>query len=363
MSVWQWHNWLPEVDEINRFSRGEGNTSLVRSVRIGRELGMPNLYFKLENLNPTGSYKDRFACAVVSTMLQKRQRFCVSTSSGNTGSALAAYCAAANIKCLIALVDGTPEDKRLQMKVYGAQLLEVRDFGKDAIVTQQVFDILAAFALEKDIPFPVSAYKFFPEGMKGVETIAYEIMESGKPDHIFSPAGGGGLTLAVAKGAKRFSDEKSLALPHIHCVQPFGNNTIAGPLLSGARAAIVLEKSGTTISGLQVPGVLDGNDVISLCRASGGTGHLVTDEEVFHWHKALATEEGIFCEPAAAVALAGAANAVKYGVIQPHQHVVCLVTGSGFKNLAVVRDRFGLPATPTIESGQFGKYLEQFIND
>jgi threonine synthase len=88
----------------------------------------------------------------------------------------------------------------------------------------------------------------------------------------------------------------------------------------------------TSISGLQVPSVLDGNDVIAACRRSGGTGHLVDDEMVFETQRRLAREEGVFCEPAAAVSVAAALQACRDKYIDPRANVVCLITGSGFKD-------------------------------
>lgn len=68
------------------------------------------------------------------------------------------------------------------------------------------------------------------------------------------------------------------------------------------------------------------------CRATGGTGYLVDDQQVFQMQQGLAREEGIFCEPAGAVALTGAAEAVRKGEISKDSRVVCLVTGSAFKD-------------------------------
>src|SRR5690606_18924305 len=145
--------------------------------------------------------------------------------------ALAAYCGAAGIKCMIIAEEGAPRDKLLQMQLYGAQVYEVKGFGKDAVVTEKVFHTLHRFATNAGLSLPVSAYLYCAEGMKGVETISYEILEELNAHHIFSPAGGGGLTLAVARGAKSFDDHSpSRSCPKIHCVQPEGNNTIAGAL-------------------------------------------------------------------------------------------------------------------------------------
>jgi threonine synthase len=81
-----------------------------------------------------------------------------------------------------------------------------------------------------------------------------------------------------------------------------------------------------------------------MCKASGGSGHLVTDDEVFDLQKKLAMQEGIYCEPAGAVALAGALKAVKQGIIPKDEPVICLVTGHGFKDAASI-DRITKAAT------------------
>ena len=108
---------------------GEGNTPLIPSSRIGRMLGVRNLWFKLESCNPSGSYKDRFACAAVSGMRAAGKTRVIATSSGNTGAALAAYCAAAGIECRIAIVETAPDGKLRQMMAYGAHIFRVRGFG------------------------------------------------------------------------------------------------------------------------------------------------------------------------------------------------------------------------------------------
>lgn len=337
--IWTYHTLLPSVEENYRIYLGEGNTPLVKSKTIGPDLGIEHLYFKLETVNPSGSYKDRFAASAVAGLLQQGARVCLATSSGNTGAALAAYCAAAHLPCLLVVVDGAPVGKMKQMQLYGAETLMVKDFGKDQKVTQQVFQELEMIAADQSSPVQISAYQYAPQGMAGVETIAFEIAQwlSGKEAHVFSPAGGGGLTLAVARGFSRWKDAHAgFVLPAVHCVQPEGNNTIAGPLAEDNTHAKSITRSTTAISGLQVPNVIDGDEVIRLSRASGGTGHVVSDEAVFALQQRLAREEGIYCEPAGAVALAGALQAVEQESVSRDVPLICLITGHGFKDPASV---------------------------
>lgn len=348
--MWKYNNLLPPMSEDFRVCLGEGNTPLIHSRSIGLELGIPNLYFKLENLNPSGSYKDRFAALVVSIMKSKNQQLCLATSSGNTGAALAAYCAAAGIKCFVVVVDGAPVAKIKQMQLYGAYTYTIKGFGKDPLITDEVFKILEKLTAAMNLPIPISAYHYCPEGMQGVQTIAYEILEGlNEVDHVFSPAGGGGLTLAIGRGVIRYGKQHKLSrIPKIHCVQPEGNDTIASPLRYKKNGAQRIKYATTAISGLQVPNVVDGDETVSTCRLLGGNGYVVSDREIFNWQKKLAQQEGIFCEPAGAVSLAGLALSIQNKEVKASDKVVCLITGSGFKDMLSIDKNFGLSEIQTI---------------
>ena len=351
MSIWKYADRFTTVAPPHRISLGEGDTPLLHSRSIGPQVGMHNLFFKLETTNPTGSYKDRFAAAAIADMVAQGKKRCVATSSGNTGSALAAYCAAADISCHIAIVETAPQGKLLQMLAYGAQLYRVQGFGIDPDVTEQTFDRVRQCGQSEDAALQISAFCDSPVGMRGVQTISYELLEQAPqfPDHVFCPAGGGGLTLAIARGLESATDEtqSQSASTRVHCVQPQGNDTIASALRTGRTHAESVHCQ-TSISGLQVPNVMDGDDVIAACRATGGTGYTVADDDVYTLQAQLAAEEGIFCEPAAAVALAGALQAMKLQEVSPHETVICLVTGSAFKDPPSLERMAGSHPCPSI---------------
>lgn len=333
--IWKYSHLLPSFSEDAKITLGEGNTPLVKSNRIGKALGLDRLYFKLEQTNPTGSYKDRFASFAIADLLQKKSPVCIATSSGNAGSALSAYAAAAGIKCFLAIVDGAPIGKLMQMRAYGAETLMVKGFGLDTQVTNDVMDGLQALAKGLGIPVHISAYHYSPLAMEGVQTMAFEIAEEipGFQGHLFPPVGGGGMTLAIIRGFKKWKESHSdFQIPKVHCVQPAGNDTIATALRNGRDKAQPLERCLSAISGLQVPNVIDGDRLIQECRSTGGTGYAVPDEEVYTCQEMLAEMEGIYAEPAGAVALAGVMRAVKNGEINRQDHVVCIVTGHGFKD-------------------------------
>ncbi len=357
MSIWRFADLLPSPRPEHQITLGEGNTPLVRSRRIGPAAGMTQLYFKIEASNPTGSYKDRFAASAISHMHQEGKSRVLGTSSGNTGSAVAAYAAAAGLTCEMAIVEPAPEGKLQQMLAYGAMLYRVKGFGLDAEISHASFEYLKGRASAADSALQVSAYCYSPLGMAGVQTISYELAEQqealARPiEHVLCPAGGGGLTLAVSNGFIQLAAKGKISrLPKVHCVQPEGNNTIAGPLRDGRDKAQSVACT-SNISGLQVPSVMDGDEVIANCRTTGGTGHLVSDEAIFAMHNRLAKEEGIYSEPAGAVALASLLEMVDAGVIDREAVVVCLVTGSGFKDPASVARMNQTAECPTLKIEQ-----------
>ena len=365
--IWKYSSLLLPAEERNKLSLGEGNTPLIRSRQLGPRLGLKNLYFKLEMVSPSGSYKDRFAAAAVTDLLQKAKHFCFATSSGNTGASLAAYCAASNIKCFLAIVETAPVGKIQQMQVYGADIIIIKDFGKDFNVSERVMKELEALAGEYHSPVQISSYAYSPIGMTGVQTIAYEIAESPLSIsnlHVFSPAGGGGLSLALTKGFKRWKETfPNFKIPPVHCVQPVGNNTIAGQLRNGSMKAKRIEKSTTTISGLQVPNILDGDELIELCREFGGKGYVVTDKLIYTCQRQMAIEEGIFCEPAGAVALAGLRKALDDQEINKKDHIVCLVTGHGFKDPVSAKRNGAYSPIKSLNADETFRYIRSKLNN
>jgi threonine synthase len=302
---------------------GEGGTPLVRSVRIGNFLGLSSLYFKLESCNPSGSYKDRFIAAEIRLLRERGVRSCLATSSGNTGSALAAYCARFGIRCTIIVNEHAPAAKLAQMQAHGARVLRVRDFVTSASVTQEVYAELDRASRRYGAPLVVSAYRYCPQGMIGVESLGRELQDVPKLKHVFVPVGGGGLYSATVRGLDG-TDVR------VHAAQPDGCSTVVAAWQRGDDEIRTIA-STTRISGLSVPSDIDASLALRLLRSNGGCGFAVTDDEVFEAQKQLLEYEGIYCEPAGAAALAAVAQARRRGVTAD-ETTVCLVTGHGFKD-------------------------------
>ena len=323
-----------------RATLGEGNTPLIPSVSIGPKLGLKNLYFKLENCNPTGSYKDRFIAAEITRLLNERVTACVATSSGNTGASLASYCARYGIRCSIIVSPETPPGKLVQMRAHGSRLFLVKHFIASAEVTSKVLATLERLSGERNLALVVSAYRYCPEGMRGVESISTELAEQlseqlserlsgqrGGIDHVFVPVGGGGLFTAVCRGFEHAPGPR----PKVHVVQPRGCPTVVDAFERGVDVVRAVE-STTKISGLSVPFDADATLALNTLRKNGGHAFGVEDEEVYEAQRLMLAEEGIYCEPAGATALAGLRRAVAKEMVQRDDTIVCPVTGHGFKD-------------------------------
>lgn len=310
---------------------GEGDTPLVTSRRIGPGHGAENLYFKLESCNPSGSYKDRFIAAEMKLMLDRGARSCMATSSGNTGSSLAAYSARYGLHCVIFVNEGAPSGKLRQMQAHGARVVRVPAFVNDPSVTEEVMCTLEQFSTDNNVPLVISAFRYCPAGMRSVESISRELINQlhGDPiEGVFVPVGGGGLYSAVVQGF-----QSAIArTPKIHAVQPARCSTVAASFR--LRTTAITPVTGTTrISGLSVPSDIDGTLALRRLRECGGSAFELTDEEILEAQRLLLTEEGIYCEPAGAAALSGWLHAIEGGLISPVGNYVCLVTGHGFKDV------------------------------
>ncbi|MGH9523730.1 MAG: pyridoxal-phosphate dependent enzyme [Terriglobales bacterium] len=306
---------------------GEGNTPLVESVAIGPQFDI-RLWFKLESCNPTGSYKDRFIAAQVTEFLRDAVTACIATSSGNTGSSLAAYCARCGITCAIFVNEHAPSGKLHQMQGHGARVFRIRDFITSPEITMDVYRRLRRISDENSIPVVVSAFRYCPDAMRAVQGIAQELAGqlSESLDHVFVPVGGAGLFVALCRGFAASS-----SAPSVHAVQPEGCATVVSAHREG-RDKILPITSTTRVSGLAVPFDIDASVAVQELRRSGGAGIAVSDSEVFAAQRMMLRQEGIWAEPAGAAALAGCIRAVRDGRVTAGQAVVCLVTGHGFKD-------------------------------
>ncbi|MFS0821543.1 threonine synthase [Bacillus sp. 1P02SD] len=333
--IWRFQDLLPTVSAHNQITLGEGNTPLVKSQRIAKELGLSSLYFKLESTNPTGSYKDRIAALGISWALENNRSACIGTSSGNAGASVAAYAARAGIPYHLLVLEQMSEAKMTQIVIYGANVTRINGFGESEQVGNLVFEYIEQQAQKKNWELMITAYKYNPIAMEAVQTISFEVFQNlnnQTPDAVFVPVGGGGLFTGIWKGFSTLNERNlSKKVPQLVAVQPSGCSNIVRAWKEDS--SIPLGGDSTSeISGLQVPNPPDGSEVLKVLNEQHGWGEMIDDQSTWKWQEKLAIDEGILCEPAAAISLAGVEKALIEGRITTDSEVVCILTGAGFKD-------------------------------
>ncbi|MBP1988559.1 pyridoxal-phosphate dependent enzyme [Paenibacillus eucommiae] len=338
--IWKYEALLPNISTDNQVTLGEGNTPLVKSRNIGRELGLNHLYYKLESANPTGSYKDRIAAVGVSWALEQGKEACIGTTSGNAGASIAAYAASSGLPYHLLVLESILEAKLMQVVVYDAQVKKIKGFGESAAVGSKVFTYIDEQSVKNNWEVLITAFKFNPTAMMGVKTISYELFNDfggQSPDAVFIPVGGGGLFTGIAKG---FEDvvqhEKDARFPSLVAVQSAGCSNIVQAWKLG-EAEPVPGDSTSQISGLQVPNSLDGKEVLEVLNAGNGWGESVPDTSTWSWQERLASRDGILCEPASAITMAAVEQALQAGRIHKDSVVVCVISGAGYKDMGRVQ--------------------------
>ena len=340
---------LPLRDRAMLATLGEGNTPLIPSRYLARELGLPQLFFKLETTNPSGSYKDRLMACEVSLMREEGCSVCLGPSTGNAGAALAAYAARFDIRCFIYATEMAEESKLQQMLFYGARVQRIRGFGSSSDYTEKVFAALQDLALRSDAHLVCSAFHYNPVAMEAVKTIAFEICEQlgGAPDQVFVPIAGGGLLSAIWKGFREFRKLGQIELlPKVNGVQSAGCPTVVRGVREGTLPAA--EVSSTVIGTLAAPFAPDGELALRSILDSGGWGFDPRDEEILAAQSLLAVREGIFAEPIGAASVAGVIRARQENRVDPRDRIVCLISGHGFKDPESVASANRKRAVPAI---------------
>jgi threonine synthase len=303
-------------------SLGEGETPVLELRTLARRLGIPEFWIKAEWLNPTGSYKDRIAVETIRDAVRRGSRGWIGTSSGNGGAAMSAYAARAGLPGFLCVAADAPREKLQSIVPYGMTMLPMVSIGV------REMDEIAALAHEYELKLAVTAYRYNPEGMSGAEAIGAELVREGPFSHVYVPTGGGGLLVAVARGL----DPSSSDGPTMVCVQPRGCGPVARHL-EGEIGTPEIGTCTTTISGLQLPTPPDGVLATAAVRHSGGWGCLVSDDEAWDTQATLAEIEGVFVEPASALAVSAIVQDFRSGRLTKDDRPIAILTGSGLKDL------------------------------
>lgn len=351
--IWRYAARLPLTDAEHIVSLGEGDTPIVQSSRLGVEVGLPQLYFKNEGLNPTGSYKDRIASVGISYLRQLGRRAWAATSSGNAGASLAAYGARAAADGYLFTLESAPRAKIAQIISYGPRVMSVKRLGYEPAAEKATWVNIAALCAANDWLMLITARSNSPHAMEGAKTIAYEIcqqLDGEAPDVVYVPVGGGGLISCIWKGFKEWHAAGRIArLPRMVAVQPLGCDPITQAWQAGRPVEQIDECSGA-VSGISLTSPPDGDLVLADLRESDGWAISIADEDTYRSQSELAGHEGLFVEPAAAVVWAAARADRLNGRLKGDETVVALLTGIGFKDSAAVQRMSDDKPLPLIEA-------------
>jgi threonine synthase len=317
----RYRDFLPVTDATPRLSLGEGFTPLVRLSRLGAELGVANLYAKVEGANPTGSFKDRGMVVAVSKAVEEGASAIICASTGNTSASAAAYAAAAGIEAVVVLPRGQIAlGKLVQALVAGARVVAI-DGNFD-----QALAIVRALAEQDDHPVTL-VNSVNPHRIYGQRTAAFEICDDlGRaPDILAIPVGNAGNISAYWAGFRDYAGAGRIGeLPRMWGFQAAG----AAPLVSGRR----VDHPETVATAIRIGDPASGDQALAARDESGGVIEAVTDDEILAAYRDLARLEGIFCEPSSAAGVAGLRAAARAGRLDAESLIVCVLTGHGLKD-------------------------------
>ena len=339
--VWRWTELLPVLDPTRIVTLGEGGTPFLRSERLARTCGVRELWLKSDAANPTGSLKDRSITVSATKAVEFGYGVLACDSTGNKASSTAAYAARAGLASVVFCPKDTPRPKMAQAVFFGARLIRVD--GHYSQINAMYRRLIASGRVKwydcgTDNPFRY----------EGKKTYAYEIAQDlgwRVPDRVLHPAAGG---MSLVKTWKGFNELRTLGwvdrLPKMTVVQAARCAPIVLSWKQGLPRVAAIEKQSTAASALAAadPGLL-GDRALHTVRASGGSGIAVDETEILDAVRLLG-QDGLMIEPSGAVTVAAVRRGVREGSIDPGESVVCVLTGSGFKDFDRILDLVEIPS-------------------
>lgn len=317
-SLWRYAASFPVAIEAP-ITMGEGMTPLIeRAFRRGKA------HFKLEWFAPTGSFKDRGATVMISTLRQQGIDRVLEDSSGNGGAAIAAYAAAGGLRSKILVPAYTQPGKIVQMRAYGADIELIPGTRQDTAdaAERQAAEIFYA------------SHNWQALFLQGTKTLAYELWEDlgfRAPDNVIIPAGAGSNVLGCDIGFTELARRGEIArLPRLFAVQPVNCAPIHASFAAGVDHYIPVDTKPTIAEGTSIAKPIRTAEVLAAIRRSAGATVAVTDDAIIAAMNDLATV-GLYAEPTSASAAAALSNLWRDGVIAPDQTTVVVLTGTGLK--------------------------------
>ena len=326
--VWRFRDLLPIVDNPeNVVTLREGNTPLYDLPRCAKAAGIDWLLAKHQGMNPTGSFKDTGMTAALSVAAERKFEWVACASTGNTSAAMAAYAARAGLRSIVFIPEG---------KIAWGKLSQSMDYGALTLQLKTDFDGCVRILTDLVTRFPIYLLNSVnPYRLEGQKTPAFELLEQLEwqvPEHIIVPGGNLANGAALAKG---FTEMHHLGLipriPKISIIQAEGANPLYRSLKENGGQELIPVKANTRATAIRIGNPASWRKALRALRTTGGWCEQASEQEIA-LAKAQIGAEGVGCEPASAVTLAGLKKLVAQGKITREERVVLILTGHTLKD-------------------------------
>jgi threonine synthase len=325
--VWRFRELLPHIPEEHVITLREGNTPLYRLPRCARAAGVENLRAKHQGMNPTASFKDTGMTFAASAARQGNFKWVACASTGNTSASMAAYAARGGMKSLVLIPDGKISWGKLSQSLdYGALTCQLRtDFDGCVRILNELVRQKPVYLLNSVNPYRI----------EGQKTCAIELMEQlgwEPPDHIIVPGGNLGNSSAIGKALIEMRDLKLISrLPKLSIIQAQGANPFYRSVREFGGQKLESMTADTMASAIRIGNPASWKKALRVLRATGGEVEQVTEVEIAI-AKAEIGSDGIGCEPASAVTLAGLKKLRQRGFVKASESVILILTGHLLKD-------------------------------
>jgi threonine synthase len=331
-----YRQYLPVSEATPVVTLHEGNTPLIPAPAIAQRIGKSvQVFVKYDGLNPTGSFKDRGMTMAISKAKEEGAKAVICASTGNTSAAAAAYARRGGLRAYVVIPDGyVAMGKLAQALLYGAEILAIKGNFDQALAS------VRAVADQYPITLVNSVNPYRIDGQK---TAAFELVDAlgDAPDWLCIPVGNAGNITAYWKGFNEYKQAGLCSqLPQMMGFQAAGS----APLVMGHP----VESPDTFATAIRIGNPASWNQAIAVRDASGGAFNAVTDDEIANAYSILASEEGVFCEPASAASVAGLLKVKDQ--VPAGARIVCVLTGNGLKDPEAAIKRSGNQFKSGLES-------------
>ncbi len=325
--VWRFRELLPYIPAEHAITLHEGNTPLYDLPQCARAAGVDNLQAKHQGMNPTASFKDTGMTFAASSAHEQKFRWVACASTGNTSASMAAYAARGNMRSLVLIPEGKISWGKLSQSLdYGALTCQLRtDFDGCVRILNDLVRQKPVYLLNSVNPYRIEGQK--TAAIELLEQLAWE-----QPDHIIVPGGNLGNSSAIGKALLEMHELKLISrLPKLSIIQAQGANPFYRSVREFGGKKLEPMTANTLATAIRIGNPASWKKALRVLQATGGEVEEVSEVEIAA-AKAEIGADGIGCEPASAVTLAGLKKLRRSGFVKPGESVVLILTGHLLKD-------------------------------